>query len=65
MMQVDLTVNRWRFIIGSEREAERKEAILYTPCYDAVPYTGVSSPDFHAPCVGVFSRQSPSLLRLI
>ena len=39
MMQVDLTVNRWRFIIGSEREAERKEAILYPPCNDAVPYT--------------------------
>ena len=64
-MQVDLTVNRWRFIIGSEREAERKEAILYPPCRCGTVHAGVSSPDFHAPCVGVFSRQSPSLLRLI
>ena len=28
MMKVDLTVNRWRFIIGSEREAERAKMMM-------------------------------------
>ena len=48
-----------------ERGGEEGSHFISTLQRCGTVHAGVSSPDFHAPCVGVFSRQSPSLLRLI